>query len=121
MEKSHVGMGYSICPVCCKKHNEVVLLDKRLQKSLNRDNFMGWELCPEHAELEEEYIALVEVRNGKERGMKLETADRTGNFAHVRRSAWEGVFKQPVPKVPLVFIEVGVLEKLQLLREELPA
>lgn len=36
-ERSYVGMGYALCPVCGTKHDEVVLLDKRLRDSLPRE------------------------------------------------------------------------------------
>lgn len=54
MSKSYVGSGFSLCPVCGIKHDEVVLLDKRLSNSLERENFMGWAMCQEHERLRSE-------------------------------------------------------------------
>ena len=114
-EKSHVGMGFSVCPVCGTKHYEVVLLDKRLEDSLNRENFMGWALCPEHDAMKGEYIALVECSNaGTGAKLKQEDAIRTGQIAHVRRTAAKQIFNTDLPDdMPLVFVEVGVIEALR--------
>lgn len=108
--KSHVGLGFSVCPVCGIKHDEVVLLNMHLRNSLRKDNFMGWSMCVEHKKLELEYVALVEVSNTTQ--PTLENAIRTGVVAHVRREAWPIVFNSKVPNVPMVFVECGVVDKL---------
>ena len=111
MPKSHVGMGFSLCPVCGTKHDEVVLLDKSLRNSLDKDNFMGWALCPEHERLRAEgYIALIEVRN-EPKGLK--DADRTGAIAHIRAEAWPRIFNQPLPDKGITFVQEGVIAQLQ--------
>ena len=114
-DKSHVGMGFSVCPICGTKHDEVVLLDKHLQKTLERDNFMGYELCPEHAAMSVEYIALVECDNtGVGKSLKSADANRTGQFAHVRRTAAKNILNVELPSdLPFVFAEVGVIETLK--------
>lgn len=112
VEKSHVGMGHSLCPVCGAKHNEVVLLDKHLRKTLTRDMITGWELCPEHQQLYADgYVALVECTN--ESSPTLMTADRTGMLAHIRRSVWTKIFDSRPPEGPLAFVQEGVISKLQ--------
>lgn len=76
-EKSHVGMAYSVCPVCLHQHDPVVLLDKHLRKTLTAHEFNGWSMCPEHQSLKDEgYVALVEVSNTTQ--PTLENAKRTG-------------------------------------------
>lgn len=114
-EKSYVGMGLHVCPVCGTEHDEVVLLDKRLRNTLERDNFMGYALCPEHAALRVEYIALVECKNSSAgKSMKMEEADRTGVIAHIRRTAAKQIFNMPLPDdLDFVFVEVGVIEALK--------
>jgi len=114
-EKSYVGMGHSLCPVCGIKHDEVVLLDKRLMESLERTNFMGWSLCPEHEALRAEYIALVECSNTAKVGktLTLGNSERTGQIAHVRRSVAKHIFKDLPDDLPMVFVEVGVIEALK--------
>lgn len=113
-DKSHVGMGFAVCPICGQKHDEVVLLDKRLKNSLDRENFTGWLLCPTHKAMEAEFIALVEVEEepkGDEH-TKLATAKRTGNLAHVRRAVWNDIFNVSPPKF-MCFVPVGVIQKIQ--------
>lgn len=55
-DKSHVSMGYYLCPYSGKEHSEVVLLDTQLKNSLERKTFLGYELNPE---LDDNYIYLV--------------------------------------------------------------
>lgn len=111
MEKSYVGIGVSVCPVCGAEHDAVVLLDRRLQASLKRRTAVGWAMCPEHKKRKDDgYIALIECNN---RPHSLNDADRTGAIAHVRREAWSKVFNVPVPSKGLCFVEVGTIAKLQ--------
>lgn len=112
MEKSHVGTGVSVCPVCGHEHDEVVLVHKRLQKTLSQHMFMGWAMCGEHQSLKDEgYIALVEVANTSP--PTLENAQRTGRIAHVRATAWPDIFNVPVPDKGMAFVEQGTIDVLQ--------
>jgi len=112
-EKSHVGMGYHLCPVCGNKHDEVVLLDKRLKATLARENFMGWAMCAEHQKLRDDgYIALVECKNTSPVS-KLEDADRTGRLAHIRTEVFKELLNMLVPEGGLAFVEDGLIAKLQ--------
>ena len=111
MNKSYVGMGFNACPVCGIKHSEAVLIHKRMKEVLTKVEFLGWAMCPEHQKLkDEDYIALVEVTNQPK---NLADADRTGNIAHVRSSAWPNIFNAPLPDQGLAFVEVGTIAKLQ--------
>ena len=111
MEKSHVGMGVHVCPVCGLEHDPVVLLHRFLKNALTQHEFAGWVMCPEHQKLYDEgYIALIEVI-GKPDG--LATAERTGRVAHVRASAWPKIFNSPVPEHGLGFAEVGLFTILE--------
>lgn len=111
MDKSHVGMGYHVCPVCGVEHDEVVLLDKSLQKTLTRHMFVGWKMCEEHQELlDTGYVALIEVKN---QPSSLEDADRTGKTAHIRSSVWSQVFNSEAPNSPIVFCAEGTIKLLQ--------
>lgn len=114
-EKSHVGMGFKLCPVCGVKHDEMVLLDKQLKNSLERDNFMSFELCPEHDAMKKEFVALVEISNSNT-GMNLKPADaiRTGQIAHVKREVAPTIFNVAFPEdLNMVYVEVGVISQLQ--------
>lgn len=112
--KSHVGMGFKICPICYAKHDEVVLLDKRLKDSLERDNFMGFDLCPEHEAMREEYVALVEVTNNACHNLEPEDAKTTGRVAHVKRTAIGQIFNVQFPAdMPMCYVEVGMIDALK--------
>jgi len=110
-EKSHVGMGFHVCPVCGKEHDEVVLLNRRLRNTLTNHMFAGWSMCEEHQKLRDnEYIALVEVIN---QPTSLADAVRTGQLAHVRSSVYPHFFNSEPPPGGIAFVEVGVIAKLQ--------
>lgn len=109
--KSHVGMGVTVCPICLKEHDEVVLLDRRLKDSLSPKSFVGWGMCPEHQQMKNDgYIALIECSN-KPTG--LVDAQRTGELAHVRANLWSQLFNIPAPSHGLCFVEAGTIAKLQ--------
>lgn len=98
MSKSHVGMGFYVCPVCGCKHGETVLLDRRLQPTLEAENFAGWHLCQPHQELlDKGYVALVGAHPGS--GNELHTANRTGKVVHIRRAAFKDMFNAEPPEV----------------------
>ena len=109
--KSHVGLGHKVCPVCHVKHDEVVLLDMRLRESLPPDNFMGFELCPEHAAMSDEYLAVVEAEK-KDGGIAL-----NGESMHVKWEAAERMFGHKGKTHPFVWAEVGFVEKVRSLYE----
>ena len=90
--KSHVGMGYDVCPICGTKHNETVLLDKRLKQTLERDNFTGFSLCPPCEELKEEYVAIVIITNDEKSKVTLQTANRTGEIIRIKHEAFKNIF-----------------------------
>lgn len=111
MSKSHVGMGHHVCPVCGLKHDEVVLLNRFLRDTLTDNMFMGFALCPEHQKLwDDGYVALVEVSNQPK---DFQSAERTGNLAHVRAEAFSRLFDQPAPEKAIAFVEIGVIQKLK--------
>jgi hypothetical protein len=112
-DKSHVGMGYDLCPVCTVKHNETVLLNKRLKDTLARENFTGWSMCAEHQKLKDEgYVALVVATNAEE-GPTLSNALRTGALMHIRESAWPNITSAPVPPQGMAFITPETFEKIK--------
>ena len=119
-EKSHVGTGFYLCPVCGNKHSETVLLDRRMHKTLTQNMFMGQELCAEDKQkFSEGYIAMVEIDNTIEpnsnvKTMKQEDAQRTGRIFHIRKHAVSELFDVTEAEldVPLIFIDVDVGNKL---------
>ncbi len=114
-EKSHVGMGHNVCPICGAKHNEVVLLDTRLRPTLTPDEHLGYELCPDCAGRTGEYIALVAATTTVEaKEVKMEDAHRTGEIAWVRRTAAARIFNIAMPEnLPLVFCDPEVVTILK--------
>lgn len=110
-EKSYVGMGFSVCPVCATKHSEVVLLDQRMRMSLKRDNFMGFEMCENDKKLKNAgFIALIEVKN---KPMNFSDADRTGVVAHMKTEAFINTFGYRPPEMGAVYVEAGFVQKLR--------
>lgn len=113
MDKSHVGMGFHVCPVCGVEHDEVVLLQTRLglPPKLTALEFVGWKMCPEHQKMRDDgYTAMIEVSN-KPTG--LADAVRTGQIAHIRNSAWPNLFDSLPPEGGIAFAEAGLFTKLQ--------
>lgn len=115
-DKSHVGMGAYICPVCTKKHDEVVLIDKRLRKTLTKDEMMGFELCEEHKKLkDDDYIALVGIDDLKSTlPYDIATVYRTGKIAHIRTHVYEKIFDNTLPNnaFNIAFCDDEVFEKI---------
>ena len=117
-DRSHVGVGVSVCPVCLKEHDEIALLDKRLRPTLERRNFADWKLCDEHEKLwEDGYIALIECTN-ESPPTSLEDVKRTTLVAHVWKEAWPDIFGVPVSNEPVAFVQQGVIEQLRALTSE---
>lgn len=117
-DKSHVGMGFSVCPICYEKHDEVVILDTRLHNSLKRDNFMGFSLCPTHKGMKKEFVGLVEVKNGSQ-NLTPKDAQPTGQVAMVKRTAAANIFNVTIPDdCPMVYVEIGVIDKLKQMVED---
>lgn len=123
-DKSHVGMGFYICPVTGQKHSEVVLLNTRvdrktnqLEQTLGRDNFLGWVLSPENQKLADDgYIALVGIDPEKslEHPMTPANVYRLGRHAHLRREAAERIFNQQFASdLNMVFVDGEVLDMLE--------
>lgn len=114
--KSHVSMEQHVCLVCGVTFDTgSILLDRRLKASMESHTVTGWGLCPEHEKMHEDgYVALVECE-GEQAGSSVrpEDARRTGQVAHIRRSAWPNVFDSQAPESPVVFCEKGLIDKLR--------
>lgn len=121
-EKSHVSMEQRVCLACgaCFDTGSL-LLDRRLRASLERYTVTGWGLCGEHQKLADDgFVALVECdpnRSGVSSGgghINAEQAYRTGRLAHLKREVFTRMFNVPIAKEQsCVFVEPGVIEKLQ--------
>lgn len=115
LEKSHVGMGHNVCPICGAKHNEVVLLDTRLRPTLTTNEHLGYKLCPDCAGRTGEYIALVAATTMvKAETVKMEDARRTGEIAWVRRTVAARIFNIRMPDdLPFTFCDPEVVTILK--------
>lgn len=117
MEKSHVGMGFHVCPICTVEHDEVVLLDKRLRKSLEHKNFVGWKACSNCEQKKNEgYIALVGIDPTQSKAPYLpDTVYRTGAVAHLKKHVFKDLFNAPIPDNDehMCFVDNEVIEMLQ--------
>lgn len=121
MSKNYVGVGYEVCPVCGSRHGEAVLIDKRLKESLEPDNFLGFNLCPEHKKMEAEYLALVVVTYVPERVSFREQfngAKRTGEVIHMRRTLAADFFNVDTSKVPMLWIDPEAAALIKDMQEE---
>jgi hypothetical protein len=125
-EKSHVSMEQHVCLVCGSMFDTgTILLDRRLQATLEQFTVTGWGLCPEHQALfDDGYVAIVECdpeKSGRpSQGdlVKPSTVFRTGKIAHVKRDSFDRIFDLPRDdKRPCVFVEPRVIEMLQALAE----
>ena len=125
-EKSHVSLEQRVCLVCGVTFDTgCILLDKRLRASMQRHTTTGWGLCAEHQKLSDDgFVALIECdpqRSGSPSGadcMKPEQAYRTGRLVHLKRDVFARVFNAPIAAdQPCVFVEPGVIERLQSMAE----
>ena len=114
--KSHVSMAQHQCPLCLVLFDTgEILLRKDLRQVLNPKTITGHSLCPKCTQHRDNgFIGLVETRDANN-GHSTVGLDvpRTGNYAHLRREVFEHVFNVPCPDLPFIFVEPGVLEKLQ--------
>ncbi|MCR6700979.1 MAG: ATPase [Dokdonella sp.] len=121
-DKSYVSLERHVCLVCGVSFDTGnLLLDKRLRASMDRHTTTGWGLCAEHQQLfDDGYVALVEcdpARSGFSASadrLKPGEAFRTGRVAHLKREAFAKVFARPLAtEQPCVFVDAGVIERLQ--------
>ena len=112
--KSHVSLEQNVCPVCARTHDVGVLLHRQMKQGLPSKTVTGWSMCPEHEKLRKEgYIALVGVDQAKSDGFTAAGVWRTGKLAHLKESAWGGVFNMPPPAKALCFVPDDVIEMLE--------
>jgi hypothetical protein len=113
-EKSHVGMGFQVCPVTGHKHSESILLDKNMQDRIDKENFLGYSYSPEVVEkIKEGYVCLIEVNNITEsadakQALSLKDADRTGTYCFIKKELAADMFgiKGEVQEIQFVSSEV---------------
>lgn len=125
MSKSHVSMEQHACQICGKLFDTgAVLLDRRLQDSLEDKTVTGMGICPACDDLTSDgYIALIgcdpEKTTVSDSGtVNQDTAYRTGTIAHVRKEAADRIFgEQFAGDHPFVFVDEAVITMLQILEK----
>ena len=113
-ELSHVALGVTVCPVCDAQQEKDLLLTKDLKPTLPKRVFTGFELCERCTNMERDgYLALVEILPESPEPYKPDTVKKTGRLAHIKREVASKIFSIPIPEVPFVYVEQGVVAKLE--------
>lgn len=122
--KSYVTIEQKVCPVTGKTFDSgSLLMDTRLRDSFEKNTTTGWQICDEVQEqLNKGYVALVEIDESKStistNGNYLpENVWRTGNICYLKQEACNNIFNIRV-NTPFIFIQEGVIEKLQTMTQE---
>lgn len=125
MTKSHVSLEQHRCRICGKDFDTgAILLDRRLKASMEMVTMTGAGICPEdQSMIDSGYIALVEIDPVKSHAdpgkpVKEGNAYRTGRLAWMALHAVKPVlgiypYDDTGTPLPFVFVEDGVVEKLQ--------
>ena len=118
-EYSHVALGVTVCPVCDAQQEKNVLLSRDLKPTLPKRVFTGFELCERCTDMERDgYLALVEILPESPEPYKPDTVKKTGRLAHVKRSVANKIFSVPIPDVPFIYVEQGVVAMLESIAEQ---
>ena len=98
------------------------MLDPRLRDRFDRKTVTGWEMCPKHKKMKDDgYIALIGIDGEKsEKTRTLDGVWRLGIYMHLKKEAWEKVFKAPVPDKGICFVDNSIIQMLQPHAQEVP-
>lgn len=103
MEKSYVSIAQEVCFVTGNLYDSgEILIDKRMENSMEHKTTVGMGICPEVEELfDKGYVALIEVdsaKSGSGNDKKLSPKDayRTGNIAYLKRDVLKELFTVPL-------------------------
>jgi hypothetical protein len=120
MEKSYVGTGAYICPVCAKRHSEEVLVNTKLKKTLEKDMSLGWQLCPEHKEQRTNgFVFLVGIDESKSKQTdSLNGIWRTGKVIAIKENVYNQIFNIPIDERKIAFCDDETIDKLNSMVEE---
>ena len=119
MSKSYVTLEQQRCIVCGKDFDTgALLLDRRLRDQFEHKTLTGMGLCAEHESLHKRgYVALVEVDEKASAIVndRIQPGEeyRTGVVMHMRRRVWPNIFDSDAPDCPMVYMGVGVIDKLK--------
>lgn len=123
-DKSYVTMEQKVCAVCTQVYDtDSLLIDRRLNDSLESKTVTGVGLCPEHEQAHNDgFVALVAIDEEKsEFGLDGQVnpagAFYLGEYCLLKREAFDRVFNQPAPDSPFVYCQQGVIEVLKQMTE----
>lgn len=122
-EKSYVGMGFYVCPICGNEHGDEILIDRRMKATLTQHEYLGQQMCPEdQKKFDEGFIAFVECENSTEAEvLKVGEAVRTGRIFHIQKDAIGKLFNSAPIDTPFVFCQKEVGDMLVEIVTELSA
>lgn len=126
MSKSHVAMEQKMCLVTGKLYDTgTILLDRRMEDTLEQPTVTGWGFCPEVQEkLDNGYVAFIgidpeksTIKNDritiKNDRITKEDAYRTGKILYIRRSVLPNIINIPIPEdMQFMFIDDAALEQV---------
>ena len=113
-ERSYVALGVTACPVCDAQQEKEILLDKNLNPTLPKRVLTGFELCERCSNMERDgYLALVEILPESTKPYQPDTVKKTGRLAHIKREVANEIFSVSIPEVPFIYVEQGVIAKLE--------
>lgn len=120
MSKSHVSMEQKICPVSGEKFDSgAILLDRRLEESMERNTVTGIEISPTvQAQLDKGFMALVGVDEEKSHrtpngNLNPEGAHRTGKIVYVKREVAVDIFGEMATTTPFAYCDDDVIAYLE--------
>lgn len=102
MTKSYVTMEQKQCPICGTiEDTGSILMDKRLKERFDNYTITGLNYCKECQDKKDKgYLALIvakETNEIKNKGsIEFNEANRTGEIIHIKREAFNKLFKQKV-------------------------
>jgi len=114
--KSHVSLEQKVCAVTGKTYDtDAVLLDRRLEDSMEKHTVTGWGMCPEAQEqIDKGYIALVGIDEAKsDKPLTPESVYRTGEIAYIKIEAAKNIFQDVDLDRPFVFTDSEVIRYLE--------
>lgn len=122
MDKSYASMEQHQCPICLTLFETGnILMDQRLRKKFEMQTLTGYSPCAKCEEkLSQGFVALIETAGTKQGNTTTLDVPRSGNLVFMKREVFSQIFDAPPPatdKPPMVFIEPGVIQKLQAMTE----
>lgn len=120
MEKSYVSIAQKVCIVTGNLYDtKEILIDKRMQNSMEHKTTVGMGISPEVEELfAKGYVALIEIdpaKSGIGNDKKLSPKDayRTGNIAYLKRNVLKELFTVPLEDSQnIVYIDEKIFQHL---------